>query len=158
MKRITFRRWEIAVDREATARAYERAGREEEICKCLYCRNYYAAGSGVYPEEVSEFYKGLGIDIQLPAEVMYSHPVAEHRHVYGGWFHFVGSIASGPDARNRLAKTVYSIDLEPIAYGFSMGFTAQPSLYFRAFFGVPLVQVEFVTEVDWVLDDPEPDG
>ena len=125
---------------------------------CLHCRNYHAGGAVAYPAEVLDLYQDLGIDSRLPAEVMHCKQIAPGRHLYGGWFHFVGSIESGPDARRRLTETVQTIDLEAVDSAFRIGFTAEPSIYFRAFVREPLVQIEFETEARWVLDEPEPDA
>jgi len=51
-----------------------------------------------------------------------------------------------------------TIDLEAVDSAFRIGFTAEPSIYFRAFVREPLVQIEFETEARWVLDEPEPDA
>ena len=69
MKRVIFRRWTIAVDVEATTKAYagiERGGAER--CDCTPCKNFAMARERVYPAEVVRLFETLGIDRCREAE------------------------------------------------------------------------------------------
>ncbi len=50
MKRVIFRRWTVAVDVEATTKAYAGIERgDAERCGCTPCVNFVAAREQVYP-------------------------------------------------------------------------------------------------------------
>jgi len=153
---IEFRDWKLRCDREATRHAYERAAREEpEECSCEYCRNFASARDRVFPSEVLTLFSRLGIDHRLSPEVFHYKRLGPRRHLYGGWFHFVGSIEAGPNPKGQGSEGAWSLDLVPITPDFRLGFTSKSALYFRAFLGLPIVQVEFEAEVPWVLELPE---
>ena len=146
---MTFGLWRIAVDRAATERAYANisvAGPDR--CDCAYCRNFAAVRDRVYPPEALDLFARLGINARYEAEVVDYHTVTpdDHRRLIGGWFHFVGTIEEGPDG-------VY----EPLVVGFDVGFTRRVGLVEQAFAGQQVAQVEFLTHVSWVLDEPDPD-
>jgi hypothetical protein len=78
------------------------------------------------------------------------------RHLYGGWFHFVGSLISGADAAKKVAEHTWQPDLQKISEHFSLGFSSRSQLVRPPFKDLPLVQVEFTTEVPWILNLPAP--
>jgi len=57
----------------------------------------------------------------------------------------------------RIAKNVCKPDLEKTNEYFSLGFSSRLELVRKSFVGLPLVQLEFMAEVPWVLATPEPD-
>lgn len=59
--------WEFDIDMERTM-AYS-AAEAAEHCDCAYCRNFYAAVDGAYPE-LRPFLAQFGIDIEAPDELM----------------------------------------------------------------------------------------
>src|SRR6267142_1334924 len=82
--------------------------------------------------------------------------LASGKHLYGGWFHFVGSILSGADAAKQVAENLWQPDLERISENFNLGFSSRVELARKPFVGLRLVQLEFTAEVPWVLTTPEP--
>ncbi len=149
MDSVTFRAWRIAVDREATERAYaDISVAGPEGCDCAYCRNFVAARDHVYPPEGIDLFTRLGINPRCEAEVVDYHtmtPDSNHR-LTGGWFHFVGSVEEGPDGM-----------YEPLVAGFEIGFTRRAGVIEHAFAGQQIAQIEFLTHIPWVLDEPNPD-
>ncbi len=102
MALVSFRDWVLDADPDATQAAYVRArtGGSEE-CGCDTCRNFIAARTHVYPAEVVALFSQLGVDPTKEGEAYWTHRSADGLHHYGGWFHFVGSIVSGPAGCGR---------------------------------------------------------
>ena len=48
---------------------YYRTLKEEDLCDCIYCRNYYRNVRNAYPE-LTAYLAGMGIDIEKPFEAM----------------------------------------------------------------------------------------
>jgi hypothetical protein len=105
---------------------------------------------------VLELLEKLGISPNREAEIYHLARLRSRRHLYGGWFHFVGSIVSGADAAKPIAKNVWKPDLEKTNGYFSLGFSSRLGLVRKSFVGLPLVQLEFIADVPWVLATPEP--
>jgi hypothetical protein len=154
---IRYGRWEINCDSESTSNAYASVliGGPEE-CGCEHCLNFVAARMQVYPPSVMELFGRLGISPNREVEIYYLARLPSGRHLYGGWFHFIGSILSGADAARQVAENSWQPDLEPANENFSLGFSSRCALVRRQFAGFPLVQLEFTAEVPWVLPSGEP--
>lgn len=105
-----------------------------------------------------QLFETLGTDYQKAAEVSQTHRSESGLHHYGGWFHCVGEIKSGADAWQQVGKdpNSFSGHLEPVTDRFSIGFTSRLALVHQPFQGKPLVQLEFATQVPWVISDAEP--
>ncbi len=156
MQSIRYGRWEIECNLEATRKAYasvSRSGPEE--CGCALCRNFAAARAQVYPAGVLRLFEALGISPNREIEIYHMSCLAPGQHLYGGWFHFVGSILSGADAWKQVAEHVWQPDLEDLSENFSLGFSSRVALVRPPFAGLPLVQLEFTAKVRWVLASPE---
>jgi hypothetical protein len=92
------------------------------------------------------------VNRQREAEIYYCCKADSGLHLYGGWFHFVGTIAEGSDA---LASC--QLALVEFGPGFSLGVSAKCACLPDAFLGRgDLAQLEFLIELPWVLPDPEP--
>ena len=152
MEIVSFGRWQVNCDREATRHAYERvAVGGPETCGCCHCRNFAAARAQIYPAPALALFERLGIDPRREVEVYQMHRFEDGLHYYGGWFHFVGSIIAGEDAVDASAR----VKLEQINERFSMAFSARTNLVGDAFKGLPLVELGFNAHVPWVLLEPE---
>jgi hypothetical protein len=99
----------------------------------------------------------LGISSNREAEIYHMARLKSGRHLYGGWFHFVGSVISGADAAKQVAENIWQPDLAEASEYFSLGFSSRLGLVRESFRGTPLVQLEFTAEVPWVLAMPEPE-
>jgi len=77
-------------------------------------------------------------------------------HLYGGWFHFVGAIVSGADAAKQVGERTWQLDLEETTDDLRLGFSSRVALVREPFSGPPLVQLEFIASVPWVLASAEP--
>ena len=136
--------WAIDYDAEATARCARaiRAG-APEICGCADCRRFAAARTSAYPAKFVELLRTLGTQPNFETEIAYFGEVSPGHHKYGGWFHVVGKLIAGPDAK----ATPPSLHVEPLAGSLEIGFTNARDLAPGAFEGHQLVQIEFVIDV-----------
>jgi hypothetical protein len=155
MERIIFCRWCVCCDQAATRRAYEavRTGSPEE-CGCRDCRNFAAARGAVYTPEPLGLLDRLGIDSRKEAEIYQCSRLDSGLYLYGGFFHFVGSVEGGDDALRPDGR----MDLEPLTEHFGVGFTRRVALVRAPFAGLSLVQLEFLAQVPWVLEEPPESG
>lgn len=157
MRTLSFARWSLSSDMESTKVRYAglTTGAPEQ-CGCEPCRNFAAQRTEVYPAAVLELFGNLGIAANREADVSHFARLARGRHFYAGWFHFVGAILEGRDAAVQIAENTWQPDLEPVTDRFKLGFTSRVELVAKAFEGLQVVQLEFSTELPWVLDSSEP--
>jgi hypothetical protein len=154
---IRFGRWELSCDPELTRNAYAavKIGGPEE-CGCDPCLNFAAARHQIYKPDVLALFQKLGISHDREVEIYRMACLGPGRHLYGGWFHFVGSIVSGADAAKQIAENTWQSDLEKTSDSFNLGFRSQTELVRPPFKNLPLVQLEFTAEAPWILDRAEP--
>ncbi len=161
--------WTVLADAEATHLAHERmAVGGPESCGCQYCRNFIAARELAYPPEAIELFSRLGIRADRETEIGAPVRIPESRWLYGGWFHFVGEIVDGPRLPAPVATlqaegdimggVVRQLEFETLVDGFEIAFSTQAHLLPESFKGKRVVQLEFSTEIPWVIpDEEEPD-
>jgi hypothetical protein len=151
-------RWQIDYDADATRACYAQVAQGSQVtCSCGDCRNFAAALEQAFPQQAREMLNRLGIDHSKPAEVYTTGRVDSGLHQYGGWFHFVGCIESGTDAWRQVDKDGKSFtgELEPFADHFEFGITSRVALLPEPFHGQSVVQLEFQTQIPWVLAEPQ---
>jgi hypothetical protein len=158
MTEVHFGRWLLSTDREATSGAYARVpvGGPEE-CGCEPCQNFVVARKQIYPVEALTVFDQLGVRFDREAEVYHMARLQSGKHLYGGWFHFVGSILNGADAAKPIGENLWQPDLEKIGEDFSLGFSSRLGMVPEPFRGLPLVQVEFTANGPWVISAKEPE-
>jgi hypothetical protein len=127
-----------------------------EECGCQPCLNFAAARDQIYVPELVTLLEKLGISRSREVEIYHMARLESGRHLYGGWFHFVGSIVSGADAAKQIAEKTWQPDLEEVGEYFSLGFSSRLELVREPFAGLSLVQLEFTAKVPWVLATVEP--
>ena len=127
-------RWTVDVDVEATRAAYrQRTQGSPEECGCLECRNFAAARRQAYPAAVREALATLGVEPIREAEIFHLGPLDSGWHLYGGWFHVVGHLVEGADAKVPLDVQTGTFDLEPMDEHFRFGITTDTVLVPRSF-------------------------
>ena len=153
---IQIYRWIFKCDPEATQRAYMKVptGCAEE-CGCDTCQNFLAARNYAYPLEGLALFSRLGIAYNREAESYHNARLDSGLHSYGGWFHFIGSIEKGDDLAKATDTIAFQNSFEKIAEHFSVGFTSNAVLIPKSFEGNTVVQLEFQTEIPWLIDKPE---
>jgi hypothetical protein len=156
-KSIQFGRWAISCDAEGTRSAYACVVTgSPEGCGCDPCLNFAAQRPDIYPIAVLALFEELGITTNREAEIYHMTRLESGRPLYGGWFHFVGSILSGADAARQVAENIWKPDLEAASEYFNLGFSSRGQLVRKPFEGLQLVQVEFTAQVPWVITATEP--
>lgn len=157
---VRFGRWTVRSDRAATRKAYALliadASRTELTAN--YANFVMARDRGiVYPSMALDLFERLGINPDAQVEVSHFGRLESGLHLYGGWFHFVGVIVGGVDAKDLVAAQAWQLRLEPASKQLALGFTEQADLIPSPFAGHPVVQLEFEAKVPWIIDSPEPD-
>ena len=71
LKLVKYRDWVFEVDRDLTKKTYSNVlGSGADSCVCNDCNNYVAYRDKVFPAEVLELYKDLGIDFRKEVEIV----------------------------------------------------------------------------------------
>lgn len=138
--------WVIEVDREATHVAYRQKHRMD-VCACAYCKNFVAAclAQVAYSSTSLAFFERLGIAPEKGAEVCSLSANQEKTHVfYGGFYHCVGRLVKRPE------EATFTVIDDP----FKVLFTERILLVSRDF-PQPVVQMEWMSSIPWVLDEKE---
>lgn len=157
MSVVNIGRWKLKYDAEATRQAF--AGvpvGSPESCGCAECLNFAAARERAYPPEALAVFERLGIDRRKESEIWHTHRDESGMHHYGGFFHFVGSVESGEDVA-PMVNGVGTYKFESVGKNFEFGFTSGAALIPESFTGREVAQLEFQTQVAWVLEAKEPD-
>ena len=122
--------------------------RWEEHCRQVHARatDLIDGKVGViHAAEVLHRLDSVGIDPAKDGEVFHTAQLAPGKHLFGGWFHFVGTL----DVTG---------DFPPVRFGdeFSAWLCRKSAPNLSELDGLPLVQLEFSTSaVPWRLDEPE---
>ena len=149
---LKFRAWTLEVDKEQTQRTYEKvSGSGADTCICNDCKNYVAYRDKVFPEEIRILFTDLGIDYRKEVEITSWEKLPNNRYHIGGWFHFKGHVLNGKDYLVPLPKGGFTFDLTKISDNFSIGFSKANDLTFFEDKN-DLVQIEFDTNIPWVID------
>jgi len=156
MLRVQFQEWTFEADVDRTKEVYKKVHRGgSDECRCDLCENYRIQKEFIFPNEVLDLFVALGIDLRKECEIYATHKLENGCINYHGWFHFVGHLIAGPNCKQQVTETVWTMDLLPVTSGFQIGFCEDRSL---AFFDKEddLVQVEFETGLSWRSERPEP--
>ena len=149
METIRFERWRVSCDPQQTQHAHARINvGSPEACGCRDCLNFAESRDRIYPVEITDLLRRLGINPKHEAEVYYMGPREDGLHLYGGWFHFVGSVESESGA-------IGQFDMENDNALFTIFFTDKAQVVDDAFKGIRVAQLEFVARIPWELGQPE---
>jgi hypothetical protein len=154
--------WQVEADPEATARAHDRMpSGSPERCGCRDCLNFAAARTLAYPPEALELFARLGIRPDRESEIGGSIPIAEGRFLYSGWFHFVGRLLNQPAERpcdgevgDQGSGVVRELHHHALTPQFGILLWSERHLVPAEFGRDVVVQLDFTTELPWVLPEP----
>jgi hypothetical protein len=134
-------------DRAATLEAYARfTVAESNQCTCLGCRNFRLARSKAFPQPFLALLDTLGIDPTKEGEIYHLARGSPGIHMYGGWFHFVGSLEVAGDVPAVRMSDNFSVWMER--------YSGAPRI--ESLSGLPLVQLEILADaVPWCLPEEE---
>jgi hypothetical protein len=135
----------ILCDREATDALYRDTFTvaDGDRCGCASCKNFASQRDKIYPGEFLQFLKELGANPLREWEAFdYDFDSGNpNKHLYGGWFLFVGELVAGVDKPPKHA-------METFTYWFTTSFPA-PALPTD----MKICAVEFLVQVPWVLTE-----
>jgi hypothetical protein len=149
--RITYRNWNIEVDKKLTQQEYSDIDKPSaESCGCENCLNYIENRSNIFPNEVKELFKELGADFNKEIEISHMARLENGLHYYSGWFHFIGNF-KGKDCSIPLPSGGSTIELTQLTNNFGIGFTNAKTLsVFKT--DEDLVQIEFDCKIPWTIE------
>jgi len=131
--------WSIAIDREATAAAYQALPAWD--CTCTYCRNYVAFCE-LHPEELPSVFGLLPISAAKASHVSRLCTLEDGAHLYDAMYHFVGCVVAAPDPAATDIDAAISFTDNPA----SMNFVPQDWV-------PPIAQLDVGWQVPWVLEE-----
>jgi hypothetical protein len=157
--------WTVEADPVATRQAHDSmAVGAPESCGCSTCRNFVAGRSRAYPEAAASLFDGLGIRSDRESQLGGAIELGDGFFLYHGFFHFVGVLVDGPAAlvdvralpdKGAFTKgTVARLEFKELQPPFRLALHTKRDLADAAFGALPLVQLEFETQLPWLLDEP----
>jgi hypothetical protein len=149
MELMTIHNYRFYFDKKATIEAYKNfSACCIEQCSCAYCKNFNESRNEIYTKEFLELLQAIGINHKQEAEVYHIKACNKSRHLYGGWFHFIGR----PD---RYIHKNGTPTIEKIKFGDSLEafITDQTILVDTAFQNKPVLQLEFIVETPWLIEE-----
>jgi hypothetical protein len=163
MNKIKFKNWVFDIDPLSTKNVYENIKNGgSDNCSCSYCKNYRIQKDKAFPQEILTLFEKLGIDYRKEVEVPQLCKTKDGLHQYDGWFHFIGKIKRGNKLINILnnIRNVFGkqkvLHYQSITNDFSILFTEGKELVNHLFKDYPTVQLEYVTNLKWIINEEEP--
>ena len=154
IKTLKFNEWELEVNKELTEKTYENISISgADSCTCPDCKNYIEYRDQIFPKEIINLFRELGIDYRKEVEISSYMTQENGLHYIGGYFHFKGKLLSGKKYRVPSASgNGYTFDLTEISENFEIGFAPGNDMtFFENKEG--LIQIEFATNIPWVIDE-----
>ena len=139
----------VDVDVQKTREIYNSLTPVSKRCKCDYCANYEKVVT-MLSAQVLDFFDSLGVDLtRITESVAYNRNRDGSVH-YGGWLHVCGKVVKGKEDGE------HTITLRPgEAYGVTEDFKvwfSEECLMTEKEFDAPVMQIDFETDLPWVLD------
>jgi hypothetical protein len=153
MKIMNIGDWILEVDVERTKDFYQAYHQITEGCDCLFCKNFVTAVE-LLPKPVLDLFRSLGIDPTKEGEVSEYCENEDGTHLYGGFYHIVGQLISGPECWVKTSEegshlaTINLIEISGFTFGFTYGISLLPDG-----FPEPALQLEFQGSIPWMLDE-----
>ncbi|MBL3647703.1 hypothetical protein ABZM97_19470 [Bacillus vallismortis] len=133
--------WVIKADVEETRKQYEKE--LEDMCGCGNCLNYYEAVNEL-PVRKSRVLEGFGLIPSKCPDISY-HGIKDHLHFYIASYFIVGRIVEGNQELNP----------ERIDLSWHVSFSVpQHKIYIPKGFPKPIIQLDCVTLLPWIIDEP----
>ncbi|MDF4199349.1 hypothetical protein P4V37_17055 [Bacillus subtilis] len=133
--------WLIKADVEETRKQYEKD--IEDMCECGNCLNYYEAVNEL-PVQKAQVLESFGLIPSKCTDINY-HGVKDHLHFYIASYFIVGRIVEGKQEWNP----------KKIDFSWHISFSVpQHQIYIPKGFPKPIIQLDCVTLLPWVIDQP----
>jgi len=150
---IQIGRWLVRPDVLRTRDAHSKLARSGAAeCSCRGCQNFEAVRPQLLAGPLGRLLDQLGISPPWEVEVYEVGRTASGLHHYGGWFHFVGTLESGPNPSRPRGEA----DFDPLSETLSVAFSTDVVLVREPFAELPLVQLDIIAELPWVISAEEP--
>jgi hypothetical protein len=111
----------------------------------------------VYPDEMLAFLSQIGVDDLRETEIADFGREPTGMHVVSGWFLAIGHVVVGPDPRIPAGPNGYSLHTTPIVGDFEIALFEGRALAPPSLAAHPLIQVEFLTRLPWMLSETDPE-
>lgn len=134
----------VEVDLAKTREFYSK---DIEVCNCLYCKNYIEA-SKVLATSVSEIFNKLGVLPTKPAELSDFPAEEAGARLYIGDYHLVGRVLEGELCTSSNFNELNTFKVENFTFGFS-----EDLAYVPEGFPTPVLQLNFVANIPWILKE-----
>lgn len=152
-------RWTLRPDLRRTREAHAALAHSgAAACICDGCKNFEAVRAQFLSGPIGAILEQLGITPPWEVEVYETGRAESGLHQYGGWFHFVGTIESGDHSWREMPghPSVRVPDFETLTPALKVGFHNDAALVRDSFKGMPVVQLEFLADLPWLIDSEPP--
>jgi hypothetical protein len=143
---VKYRNWVLSVDRGKTEAVYQQVEKNgTQSCGCDSCQYFETVADEVFPDEVKQLFKQLGVDIKKNFNVT-DFGDGSGGYTFDGQFHFKGDLIEGDDCYELTKHGGYQVNLVLVNDNFKIGFTKIAS---QSFFNEDkeVVQIEFMARV-----------
>jgi hypothetical protein len=154
METVVFHGWKFLADVAETRAAYlSDMFKGAEACNCLHCQNLVSQREREYPLELCTFLESVGVNSFKEAEVWTSGKLEAGYCFNAGWWHFIGEVeqrgeSEFPVSKNREGESRYwHIKIVP----------EYTVMKFKGLPESPIIQIEYYTELPWVLNEAYPE-
>ena len=154
---IEFGNYIIDVDVEKTREFYRNAESVSEGCSCDGCLNYEKAVD-VLPSAIKIFFDNLGIDMKKVCECYVNTANKDGTLMYGGFYHICGNLITGESGWHKVSES-YAVWNNKVTFAitdfFHVSVQSDVALLEDGF-PLPVIQLEFLADIPWVLDKENP--
>ncbi|AYL96668.1 hypothetical protein [Mucilaginibacter celer] len=146
MEIVKYRDWVFEADSVVNETLYQTVETPgTQSCACEDCQYFESIAAELYPDDVKQLFKQLGIDIKKNFDVS-SFGGGQMGNAFNGQFHFKGGLIEGPDCYQLTEFGGYQVNLLPVSDNFKIGFTKMASQSF--FTGeADIIKIEFMARV-----------
>jgi len=147
LQTVKIANWLLEVDPERTKEFYKNS-KAEEVCDCLYCLNFVEASKSLDPA-VLQLFQQLGLEPEMPAHLA-DIPISEDKMIryYTGNYHFVGRVLEGEVSKLSDWNEMNTMQVNNFKIGISRKIKFGPEN-----FPQPILQLDFETDLPWVLEE-----
>lgn len=149
--------YRVDVEVEKTKQFYQNADAVSKSCSCDGCRNFEKAVDTL-PPFVTAFFADLGIDMKKACECYVNCAGQDGLLLYGGFYHVCGTLLDGQGAWQEISENTFYWNNDAafcISPDFNIAFQEDIALLEQDF-PLPVLQLEFLAKIPWVLKKDNP--
>lgn len=150
-----FGQYKVDVDVKRTSSFYNTASHVSNGCSCDGCQNFEKAVD-VLPQVIIDLFSELGIDMKKVCECYVNRKSEDGTLFYGGFYHLCGTLVAGQSAWISTDAATSHFDEDDtfsVTSEFHISFEEDVDLLEKDF-PTPVLQLEFLANIPWVLDKP----